>query len=188
MMATKQLFGKHLLKIHLVGGLVCLTIGGSAVYFAGNSISKRRGLFLSARHELASTKSLLNESIKQRSSLASRVQLYENDAQNQLELVSIKMLNARTAEIVELAEAVNIEIDSLQPRDRILDQRVPVQPLDFIGSANADEVFAFLEQMNENMSDIHIQTIDLQSDSIDSSRVQIHMQLYWFIDPADADS
>jgi len=187
-MPGNQPSGKHLLKVHFVGGLICVLIAGASMYFAGSSISKRRGLFFSARHELANVKSQLNESVKQRTSLAGRVQVLEQESATKLELVSVKQLNARTAEIVSLAELLDIRIDSLQPEERILDKRVPVQPLVFKGASDADDVFAFLGLMSEQMPDIHIHSIDILSSSIDSSTVQIEMQMYWFVDPADAGS
>lgn len=186
-MPDNQASKNYLIKIHLIGGIICLAIAGSSVYFAGDSISKRRGVFLSARHELATTKSQLNESISQRAALASEVRILEERVEEQIELVSVKLLNARTAEIVSLAESVNIKIDSLQPRERIMDKRVPVQPLGIVGNANAEDVSKFLGRMSEQMPDIHIQSIDLNSEAVDSSRVRIDMLLYWFIDPADAD-
>lgn len=177
---------KGLVKIHLIGGAVCLLIAGSSTYFAGSSIAKRRGLFLSARHELSSTKAELNDAIKMRSALASQVQGLERVTAEDLELVSVTRLNARTAEIVALAESVDIRIDSLQPLERILDARVPVQPLELAGTADADDVPALLGLLSERMPDIHVQSIDLISGSRMSSEVTLRMRMYWFVDPADA--
>ncbi len=178
--------GKNLLSVHLVGALICVLIAGSSLYFAGNSLNKRRGLFFSARHELESSRALLNESVAQRTSLVSRVESLEQDMSEQIDLVSVKLLNARNAEIVEIAESVNIRVDSLQPGERIVDQRVPVQPLSFAGEANADDVYSFLGLMGERMPDIHFQMIDLRNSATDSSSVHIMVQMYWFVDPADA--
>jgi len=187
-MASNQGTTKHLFKIHLAGGLVCVLIAGSSVYFAGSSISKRRGLFFTARQELSNAKAQLNESAKQRTTLASRVQVLEQESANLFDLVPIKQLNERTAQIVALAEQVEIRVDSLQPLDRITDKRVPVEPLELIASADADNVFGFLRSLHDRMPDIHIQTIDLLSDSIESPIVQIRMLMYWFTDPADENS
>ncbi len=187
-MPVNGIFNKHLLKIHIAGGLICLIIAGSSIYFAGNSIAKRRGVFLSAHHELANVKLQLNESIKQRTSLARQVRVLEQVSATQLELVPVRQLNARTVEIVSLAESLHIRVDSLQPDDRILDKRVPVQPFWFKGSCNADDIFTFLGLMSDQMPDIHIHSIDILSTSVDSSAVQVEMQMYWFVDPADAES
>jgi len=184
-MPDKSQSSASLIKIHSIGGVVCLLIAGSSVYFAGHSISNRRGVFLSARHELESTRSELNETISHRTTLASRVHALEQETAQHPELVSIKMLNTRTAEIVELAESVHIQVDSLQPGERITDQKVPVQPLEFRSMSNADDVFAFLGLMSESMPDIHIQSVDLLRGSMDSPEVQLIMQMYWFNDPAD---
>jgi len=178
----------HLIKVHIIGGLVCDLIAGSSIYFAGNSISKRRGLFFSARQELASTKSQLNESMQQRTTLTGRVRVLEKESASHIELISVRQLNAQTAEIVAMAESLNIRIDSLQPGELITDKKVPVQPLDFVGKANADDIFAFLGLMRDNMPDIHIQAIDILSESNDSSEVKMQIQMYWFVDPADAGS
>ncbi len=188
MMTSNGISGKHLLKIHFVGGLICLLIAGSSIYFAGNSIAKRRGLFFTARHELANIKLQLNETVKQRTSLSRQVQMLEQESAAQLELVSVRQLNARTVKIVSLAESLQIRVDSLQPEDRILDKRVPVQPLRFKGVSNAEDIFAFLGLMSDQMPDIHIHSIDILSTSMDSSAVQVEMQMYWFVDPADAES
>ncbi|MBL4699397.1 MAG: hypothetical protein JKX70_11255 [Phycisphaerales bacterium] len=176
--------GRHLLKVHLVGGLACAIIAGASIYFAMNSVSKRHGLFLSARHELANTKSILNASIEEHSRLTSQIKILEAQTANQVQLVSIKMLNSRTAEIVALAETVGIRIDSLQPGEKISDKRVPVQPLDFIGTAQADDVFAFLGLLGDQMPDIHIHAFEMVNDSPDTINVQVNMQMYWFVDPA----
>lgn len=183
-MAGNSFSQRHLFKVHLVGGLCCALIAGSSIYFAGNAISKRRGLFLNARHELSSTKSLLNDSVIERTTLTSQVRALEYATADQVELVSVKKLNGRTAEIVALAESVDIRIDSLQPGEQITDKRVPVLPMILVGSANADDVFAFLGLLGDQMPDIHIQELDLVSGSLESSTVQIDMQMYWFIDPA----
>jgi hypothetical protein len=176
-----------LLKVHLLGGMTCVLIAGSAVYFAGQSISNRRGLFLSARHELERTRAELNDTINQRASLMMRVQTLEQLTADQPELTSVKMLNTRTADIVAIAESVDMLVDSLQPLDRITDKRVPVQPLEFRGTANAENVFAFLGLLGERMPDIHVQSIDLIKDSIDTSDVRVVCMLYWFNDPAGVD-
>ena len=178
----------NLFKIHIVGALVCLLIAGASVFFAGSAVSQRRGVFLNARHELANTKSLLSESASERALLVADVQTLELETKDRVQLVSVRLLNARTGTIVRLAESVGISIESLQPEDRITDKRVPVQPMRFIGSANADDLFLFLGLMSEDMPDIHIQSIDLISDSMESSNVEIDLLMYWFIDPADADA
>lgn len=115
----------------------------------------------------------------------SQVQDLEKGTLNQLQLVSGKQLNTRTAEIVSLAESVNIRLDSLQPLDMITDKRVPVQPLELRGSSRADHAIEFLSLLSDQMPDIHVQTIDLVKDSVESSSVHITMQLYWFVNPAD---
>ena len=176
--------GKHLFKVHLIGGLLCVVIAASSIYFAMSSVSKRHGLFLSARHELANTKSILNASIQEHSGLTNRIKMLKEQTALQVRLVSIGQLNSRTAEIVALAETVGIRIDSLQPGEKISDKRVPVQPLDFVGTAQADDVFAFLGLLSDQMPDIHIHTFELVNDSPDSSIVQVNMQMYWFVDPA----
>ena len=183
-MADNSSSKRHLVKVHLVGGLCCALIAGSSIYFAGNAITKRRGLFLSARHELVSTKSLLSDSLIERTALTTQVRALEYATEDQIELVSVNRLNGRTAEIVALAESVDIRIDSLQPGKQIVDKRVPVLPMALVGSANADDVFAFLGLLGDQMPDIHIQELDLVSGSLESSVVQIDMQMYWFIDPA----
>lgn len=186
-MMANQSSHKHLLKVHIAGGLVCALIAGGSIYFAGNEISKRRGIYLNARHELASTKSLLNDSNIKKSALASRVRTLEMQAVDQIKLISVRQLNARTSEIVRLAESVGIRIDSLQPEERVTDKRVPVQPMRFIGSSDANKVILFLGLMSDHMPDIHIQTVDLHSDSMESASVEIDILMYWFIDPADAE-
>lgn len=186
-MQAKGGMSPELLKIHGIGGGLCVLIAGCAIFFAGSSITKRRGLFLSARQELASTKTQLNEAVRQRGVLASRVQRLEQLTREDLDLVSVRRLNARTADIVALAERADVTIDSLQPQERILDARVPVQPLDLVGSAGADSVVAFLGALGEEMPDIHVQMVMLTSGSFESSVVDLRLQLFWFVDPADAD-
>lgn len=177
---------KGLMKIHATGAALCVLIAAGAIYFAADSISKRRGLFLSARHELTSTKAELNSAIRQRGDLASQVQRLERLTAENLELISIRELNTRTAEIVALAEKADVRIDSLQPLERIADARVPVQPLALLGSARAEDASALLGALGEQMPDMHIQTIELIGDSSQSATVTLRLVLYWFVDPADA--
>lgn len=186
-MPAKQTSAHGLIKIHLIGGSLCVLIAASSIYFAGSSISLRRGLFLSARQELASTKAELNTAVKQRSDLASGVQRLERVTAENLELVPVKRLNVRTADIVALAETVSIRIDTLQPLEQIPDARVPVQPLVLMGSAHADDVSGFLGLLGEKMPDMHVQSIELGSESGEDSRVTVRMVMYWFVDPAGAD-
>ena len=173
-----------LMKIHLIGGLVCVLIAGASVAVSGNAVSKRRGIFLNARHELASVKGMLSGSAGQRASLDTRVHRVEKIVSDQVHLYTAKMLNTRTAEIVELAESVRMRVDSLQPTEMITDQRVPVQPLQLVGEANADAVYKFLEIIRTQMPDIHVQSIDLKSASLDTPTVGIEIKFYWFVDPA----
>ena len=184
-MADNKLSRSRLLKVHIIGAVVCASIAGSAIYFAAGSITKRRVIFVSARSEYANTKSQANKALSQRMAFTSQVQDLEKGTLNQLQLVSGKQLNTRTAEIVSLAESVNIRLDSLQPLDMITDKRVPVQPLELRGSSRADHAIEFLSLLSDQMPDIHVQTIDLVKDSVESSSVHITMQLYWFVNPAD---
>ncbi len=186
-MAAKQTNPQGLMRIHLMGGSMCVLIAASSLYFAGSSISHRRGLFLSARQELASTRAELNTAIKQRSDLASGVQRLERVTAEDLDLVPVNRLNVRTADIVALAETVSIRIDSLQPLTRIPDSKVPVQPLELLGSARADDASAFLGLLGRDMPDMHVQSIELGSESGQDSRVTVRMVMYWFVDPAGAD-
>lgn len=173
-----------LARIHAVGALVCALIAAGSIGFAAHSVSKRRGLFLSARHQLTTVKGELNESIAQRSSLATRVQRLQRQTDQQLDLVTVKNINARSVEIARIAETNAISVDSLQPLAFISDSRVPVQPLELIGSADADSVTELLGQIANHMPDIHIQAIELASESIGSKQVRIRLLLYWFVDPA----
>lgn len=184
-MADKQSSRPSFLRVHIVGGLICAAIAGSALYFAAGSISKRRVIFVSARTEYAQTKTQANNAMKQRMALSTQVQDLEKETMHRLQLVSGKQLNTRTAEIVSLAESVNIRLDSLQPLNMITDKRVPVQPLELRGISRADEAVEFLALLSSNMPDIHVQTINLVKESLDSSLVQITMELYWFTNPAD---
>lgn len=172
------------IKVHVIGGLMCLLIAGSSVYFATSAVNKRRGVFLNSRHELANVKSMLMESTSQRVRLTSRVQVLKESTSRQVALVPVSKLNSRTAKIVGLAESVGVDIDSLQPEARITDKRVPVQPMMLIGNADADDLFSLLNILGDQMPDIHIQLIEIESISPESSLVHIQMRMYWFIDPA----
>lgn len=172
------------IKIHAVGAIVCMIIAVGSIGFAANSVSKRRGLFLSARHQLTNIKTELNNSIAQRASIATRVQRLQRQTQEQIDLVSVKNINTRSVDIARLAESSEISVDSLQPLAFISDARVPVQPLELIGSADADSVSKLLAQLAHSMPDIHIQSIELASESIGSEQVRLRLLLYWFVDPA----
>lgn len=174
-----------LIRVHIAGAAICVLIAGGSIWFAADSIAKRRGLFLSARHELTNTKNRLNDSVTRRSALATRVQNLERLTSQQLDLVSVKQLNARSQRIARLAESLGISIDSLQPQEMITDARVPVQPLELIGSADADAVSDLLGQLGEQMPDMHIQAIELDSVTLGSDRVLVRVLMYWFVDPAD---
>lgn len=182
-MLGKSKSSGSLVLVHLFGGAACISIAAGAIFFAGSSISNRRGVFLNARHELANTKGLLNDSLTERSKIELEVLELEEAAKDQLKLLPIKTLNARTVEIVALAEVSGILIDSLQPGERISGHRVPVLALEFKGQASAESVFAFFERMRVRMPDIHIQRVDLVSADSDTSMVQLSLGLYWFIDP-----
>ncbi len=173
------------IRVHMIGASVCVLIAAGSVWFAADSVAKRRGLFLSARHELKTAKDKLNDTLARRTALTTRVQNLERLTSQQLELVSVKRVNARTAEIVRLAETTGLSVDSLQPLDMITDARVPVQPLELIGVAQADSVSDLLAKLGELMPDMHIQTIELASQSLGSDRVRVRLLMYWFVDPSD---
>ncbi|MFG0244460.1 MAG: hypothetical protein ACF8MF_00195 [Phycisphaerales bacterium JB052] len=174
-----------LLKVHATGAIACLLVAGGSVWFATHAVAKRRGLFLSARHELTTTKDRLNETVTTRTALATRVQRLERITSQDLDLVSVKQINARSADIVELAENAGLSVDSLQPLEMIADARVPVQPLELIGSADADDVAEMLEQLDARMPDTHIQSIELTSEVFGSQKVRVRMMMYWFVDPVE---
>ena len=184
-MGAKPSMNKHLFKIHAAGVAVCALIAGASVYFASKSISNQRGHYFNAQHMLAAAKGDLNEAVTQRMRLTTQVQHLQAQTADDLKLVSIKELNSRTAQIVELAESVGVRVDSLQPRDLITDKQVPVEPLEMKAQAQAADLFVLLGLMNEQMADIHIQSIDILNNSADSSEVLISMTLYWFVSPAD---
>jgi hypothetical protein len=174
---------KALIKIHIIGGMICLGIIAGAVWFASDSIAKRRGLFLSARHELSDVRSDLDKAVTSRTSLATRVQQLEEATRDSLELMPVQRLNKRTEELSRLCESVRVAVDTLQPGEMIVDSRVPVQPLELSGSAAASDVNLLLERFDQQLPDMHIQSIDMMSESLGSSRVRLRMSLYWFVDP-----
>ena len=174
-----------IVKIHIAGGLLCAAIASAAVVFAYQSIEKRRGLFLSARHELTTIRADLDQAVARRTSLALRVNTLEDSTRDEMHLSSVKRLNQRTAQISSIAESVGVTIDTLQPDAMIEDKRVPVQPLDLEGSANASNVSVLLNRIDTEMQDMHIQAIDMTSESLGSQRVRLRIRLYWFVDPAD---
>ncbi len=177
---------RPLLKIHLIGGGLCLAITAGSVWFAADSVAKRRGLFLSARHELTTAKAELNDVVATRSSLVSQVQRLEKITSEQLDLTPVSQLNARSTEIAAHAEATSISLDSLQPLELIRsDARVPVQPLELVGGALADDLASFLDVLRDEMPDIHVQELQLVSESLGTDRVRVRLMLYWFVDPAD---
>lgn len=183
----KSVSDSGLMKVHFAGAAVCVLIAAGSIWFAADSISKRRGLFLSARHELTNTKHRLSEVVTRRSTLAAHVQNLERLTSQQLALVSVRQLNARSQRIARLAESLDISIDSLQPQTMITDAKVPVQPLELIGSADADAVSDLLGALGSQMPDMHIQAIELDSVSTGSDRVLIRLLMYWFVDPNDTD-
>ena len=173
------------LKIHITGIIACAAIAGTAIWFASDSISKRRGLFLSARHELSTVRSELDQAVTARTALASRVNTLEDSTRDALQLSSVKRLNKRTEELSRLFETVGVAVDTLQPGEMVLDSRVPVQPLELVGSAHAEDVTRLLQGLHDQMPDMHIQSIDLTSEALGSARVRIRMSLCWFVDPTD---
>lgn len=172
-----------LIKIHAIGGAFCLAIAGGSVWFAADSISNRRGLFLSARHELSAVRTELDQAVSQRGSLAARVNNLEEATRDALELSSIHRLNQRTAELSRLAESVDVSVDTLQPGEMVLEARVPVQPLELVGTAGASSVSDLLDELNQQMPDMHIQSIEMTSEALGSDRVRLRLTLYWFVDP-----
>lgn len=173
------------MRIHVVGAVLCIAIVGSAIWFASDSIAKRRGLFLSARHELTTVRSDLDQAVISRTTLANRVNALEDATRDSLELSPVKRLNKRTQELSRIAEAVGVEVDTLQPGEMIIDSRVPVQPLELVGSAIASDVARLLDQLDSKMPDMHIQSIDMASESLGGTRVRLRISLYWFVDPTD---
>lgn len=174
-----------IVKIHVAGGILCAAIASAAVVFAYQSIENRRGLFLSARHELTTIRADLDQAVAKRTSLALRVNTLEDSTRDEMHLSTVKRLNQRTAEISNIAETVGVSIDTLQPDSLIEDRRVPVQPLDLEGSAKASNVSVLLDRFDQEMPDMHIQEIEITSESLGSQRVRLRLRLYWFVDPAD---
>jgi len=183
-MPAEQKKSHPLLKVHAIGASLCILIAVGSLYFAGSSIAKRRGLYLSARHELGGVKAELNEFAKRRGSLAARVQRLEAQTAGGLELAPVSQLNTRTAAIVSLFESAGIRVDSLQPQQRIVDARVPVQPLLMVGQAGPDAVARALSLLDDRMPDIHLQLLEMGSDGESSMTMRVRFLLFWFVDPA----
>ena len=173
------------MRIHIIGGILCVAIAGTAIWFASDSIAKRRGLFLSSRHELTTVRADLDQAVNSRTALANRVNALEDATRDSLELSPVQRLNKRTQELSRLSETVGIEVDTLQPGKMILDSRVPVQPLELEGSAVASDVSRLLDQLDKQMPDMHIQAINMTSEALGSTRVRLQISLYWFVDPTD---
>jgi hypothetical protein len=184
MSSEKKAPNSSLIGVHIVGASVCILITAGSAWFAADSVARRRGLFLSARHELTSVRAELDETASQRTTLTTKVRSLEDATRDSLSLSPSKSLNLRNAEITRLAERTGVSIDSLQPQDMIRDAKVPVQPLELTGTADADDAAVFLQELGEAMPDIHVQLIEMSSVALGSDRVRLRLTLYWFVDPA----
>lgn len=184
-MSTKRPGDSSMMKVHAAGAAACLIVAAGSIWFATHTVSKRRGLFLSARHQLTTTKAELNETVARRSAIATQVQRLERLTSKELDLVSVRGINTRTAEIARIAENNGVRVDSLQPLSMISDARVPVQPLELLGGTEADSVSDLLDELERQMPDMHIQAIELTNEALGSDQVRIRIMLYWFVDPVE---
>ena len=172
-----------LMPIHLAGSAVCLAITVGAFVFAGQSIQKRRGIFLNARQELATVQELQHQSTNDRTQLATMVQESIARSADFITLDPLSTMNRRMVNIVEMAESSGIQVDALQHQDLISVAEVQVQPFVLVGTADADSAYQFIKELANAMADVHVQRIDLSGVSNETSTVRVEVMMYWFVEP-----
>lgn len=171
-----------LIQIHVAGVAICLLIIVGAIVFAGQSIQKRRGIFINARQELATVQALQHQSMNDRARMTSQVKESLARSAAFIPLEPVTMMNQRMVRIVELAESEGIQVDALQNQPLLTEGLVQVQPFVLTGFADADAAYMFLRELEQSMNDVHIQSIDLSGVSTENSRVHIQVLMYWFVE------
>lgn len=172
-----------LMPIHFLGSAICMAIIVGAFVFAGQSIQKRRGIFLNARQELATVQELQHQSTNERSQLAMMVQESIARSAGFITLDPLSTMNRRMVNIVEIAESSGIQVDALQHQDQLSVAEVQVQPFVLVGSANANAAYQFIKELANAMADVHVQRIDLSGVSNENSTVRVEVMMYWFVEP-----
>ncbi len=96
-------------------------------------------------------------------------------------LEPVKLLNARMAQIVDVAVAQNLVIDESWSRETESGEQFQMIPINVSGTGSYSDCAAFLHELHERLHDVRVTAFDLSGNP--SSPAQFQFDLVWYAAP-----
>ena len=96
-------------------------------------------------------------------------------------LEPVKLLNARMAQIINVAVAQNLVIDESRSRDVESGEQFQTIPINVSGTGNYSDCAAFLHELHERLHDVRVTAFELSDNP--SSPAQFQFDLVWYAAP-----
>ncbi len=96
-------------------------------------------------------------------------------------LEPVKLLNARMAQIVELASTNNLIIDGSSSKGAEPDEQFQMIPITVSGTGSYPDCAAFLHELHERLHDVRVTAFELSGNP--SSPAQFQFDLVWYAAP-----
>ena len=96
-------------------------------------------------------------------------------------LEPVKLLNARMAQIIDLASTNNLVIDGSSSKEAEFDERFQTIGINISGTGSYSDCAAFLHELHERLHDVRVTAFELSDNP--SSPAQFQFDLVWYAAP-----
>lgn len=96
-------------------------------------------------------------------------------------LEPVKLLNARMAQIIDLASTNNLVIDGSSSKEVEADERFQTIGISVLGTGNYSDCAAFLHELHERLHDVRVTAFELSGNP--SAPGQFQFDLVWYAAP-----
>ena len=96
-------------------------------------------------------------------------------------LEPVKLLNARMAQIIDLASTNNLVIDGSSSKEAESDERFQTIGINVSGTGSYSDCAAFLHELHERLHDVRVTAFELSGNP--SSPAQFQFDLVWYAAP-----
>ncbi len=132
--------------------------------------------------ELADQRTLAAQIQDVRKQLKQEIELVQQAREaSWVHLEPVKLLNARMAQIVDVAAAQNLVIDESWSREAESGEQFQMIPINVSGTGSYSDCAAFLHELHERLHDVRVTAFDLSGNP--SSPAQFQFDLVWYAAP-----
>jgi len=175
-------------KIHAIGSVLAvltLILSAELIYTSWKS---QQSSIQSSQHELTQVTTDLSTAQRNRGRLVNQISNLESILINHQAIIQPTSINELAVQVVALAEEHQLQLEQFEPTPpRIIDQN-QVQQIALRLTATYQSVTKWLDQLHQTMPDIHVDSISIRSQNIESATVTSDIRLNWYIPTNDTTS